>query len=110
MLYRQAGIYHTDYAATRALFPIPVERWMVGILLAFALGRAVVGLSSLDAQQLPAAVAGLDLGDLGPEPDPRLGRASSTSATRRSWASAPTPRCTARATACRGNSRSSSAA
>jgi branched-chain amino acid transport system permease protein len=36
MLFRQAGIYHTDYAATRQLFPIPVDRWMIGILLLLA--------------------------------------------------------------------------
>ena len=36
MLYRQAGIRHTDYASDRALFPIPVERVMVVALLAFA--------------------------------------------------------------------------
>ena len=37
MLFRQAGIFHTDYAAARAMFPVPVDRWMVGILLALAL-------------------------------------------------------------------------
>lgn len=37
MLFRQAGIFHTDYAANRALFPVPVDRWMVGILLLLAL-------------------------------------------------------------------------
>ena len=34
MLFRQAGIFHTDYAADRALFPIAADRWMIGILLA----------------------------------------------------------------------------
>ena len=33
MLFRQAGIFHTDYAADRALFPIPADRWMLAILL-----------------------------------------------------------------------------
>ncbi len=33
MLFRQAGIFHTDYAADRALFPIAADRWMIGILL-----------------------------------------------------------------------------
>ncbi len=37
MLYRQAGIRHTDYAADRALFPIPIERAMVVVLLLFGL-------------------------------------------------------------------------
>lgn len=37
MLFRQAGIRHTDYAADRALFPIPADRFMVGALLVFAL-------------------------------------------------------------------------
>src|ERR1700689_1210704 len=37
MLFRQAGIFHTDYAADRALFPIPADRWMIGILLLLAL-------------------------------------------------------------------------
>jgi branched-chain amino acid transport system permease protein len=36
MFFRQAGIRHTDYAADRALFPIPVERLMVAALLLFA--------------------------------------------------------------------------
>ena len=31
MLFRQAGIFHTDYAADRALFPIAADRWMIGI-------------------------------------------------------------------------------
>jgi len=34
MLFRQAGIFHTDYAADRALFPIAADRWMIAILLA----------------------------------------------------------------------------
>ncbi|MBI5909756.1 MAG: branched-chain amino acid ABC transporter permease [Betaproteobacteria bacterium] len=37
MLFRQAGILHTDYAANRALFPLPADRWMIIILLLLAL-------------------------------------------------------------------------
>ena len=37
MLFRQAGILHTDYAADRALFPIPADRIMIAGLLAFAI-------------------------------------------------------------------------
>ncbi|MBN9003924.1 MAG: branched-chain amino acid ABC transporter permease [Rhizobiales bacterium] len=36
MLYRKAGIFHTDYAADRALFPIPADRWTIGLLLLIA--------------------------------------------------------------------------
>lgn len=36
MLFRQAGIYHTDYNADRALFPIPADRIMMGGLLVLA--------------------------------------------------------------------------
>ena len=36
MLFRQAGIRHTDYASDRALFPIPADRAMIAALLAFA--------------------------------------------------------------------------
>ncbi|MBK9359597.1 MAG: branched-chain amino acid ABC transporter permease [Rubrivivax sp.] len=46
MLFRQAGIRHTDYAADRALFPIPADRFMVAALLVFAL-LAPVLVSSL---------------------------------------------------------------
>ena len=37
MLFRLSGIRHTDYAADRALFPIPADRVMVAALLVFAL-------------------------------------------------------------------------
>lgn len=37
MLYRQAGIFHTDYASERAMFPVPFDRWSVLVLLALAL-------------------------------------------------------------------------
>ncbi|MFT3820202.1 MAG: branched-chain amino acid ABC transporter permease [Rubrivivax sp.] len=46
MLFRQAGIRHTDYAADRALFPIPADRVMIVALLAFA-ALAPVLVSSL---------------------------------------------------------------
>jgi branched-chain amino acid transport system permease protein len=34
MLFREAGVFHTNYAADRALFPIAADRWMIAILLA----------------------------------------------------------------------------
>ena len=37
MLYRQAGIFHTHYAADRKLFAIPFERRAIVALLLFAL-------------------------------------------------------------------------
>jgi len=37
MLFRQAGIRHTDYAADRALFPIPADRIAIAALLALML-------------------------------------------------------------------------
>ena len=46
MFYRRAGIFHTSYAADRALFPIPFEKWAMLALLAFALAAPWV-LSSL---------------------------------------------------------------
>src|ERR1700744_1504051 len=33
MLFRQAGVFHTDYAADRALFPIAADPWIFGLLL-----------------------------------------------------------------------------
>jgi branched-chain amino acid transport system permease protein len=36
MFFRQAGIFHVNYAADRALFPIPADRWMIGALLLLA--------------------------------------------------------------------------
>jgi branched-chain amino acid transport system permease protein len=42
MLFRQAGIFHTDYAADRALFPIAADRWIIGILLTFGLVAPLV--------------------------------------------------------------------
>ncbi len=46
MLFRQAGIFHTDYAAARALFPVTADRWMIIILLLLAL-TAPLTMSSL---------------------------------------------------------------
>ena len=46
MLFRQAGIYHTDYAGTRELFPVPADRWMIVALLALA-ATAPLTVSSL---------------------------------------------------------------
>lgn len=67
MLYRQSGIFHTNYAATRALFPLPADRWMVIVLLVLAL-TAPFTVSSLllSTYMLPwlvwtAAALGLNL-------------------------------------------------
>jgi len=67
MLFRQAGIFHTDYAANRALFPVPADRWMIAILLLLAL-TAPFTMSSLllSTHVLPwlvwtSAVLGLNL-------------------------------------------------
>ena len=67
MFYRQAGIFHTDYASDRALFPIPFERRAMLVLFAFALA-APLFLSSLalTSYVLPwliwtSAVLGLNL-------------------------------------------------
>lgn len=67
MLFRQSGIFHTSYADARALFPLPADRWMIGLLLAFAL-TAPLTMSSLvlSTHLLPwlvwtAAVLGLNL-------------------------------------------------
>ena len=37
MLFRLAGVRHTDYASDRSLFPVPADRAMVALLLVFAL-------------------------------------------------------------------------
>lgn len=67
MLFRQSGIFHTNYANARSLFPLPADRWMIGLLLAFAL-TAPFTMSTLvlSTQLLPwlvwtAAVLGLNL-------------------------------------------------
>lgn len=67
MLFRQSGIYHTNYAGTRALFPIPADRIMVGSLLAFAIAAPyLVNSLYLSSFMLPwlvwtAATLGLNL-------------------------------------------------
>jgi branched-chain amino acid transport system permease protein len=67
MFFRQAGIRHTDYAASRALFPIPVDRVMVAALLLFALAAPfVVSSLALSSYLTPwlvwtAATLGLNL-------------------------------------------------
>jgi branched-chain amino acid transport system permease protein len=67
MLFRQAGIHHTDYAGTRELFPVPADRWMILALLALA-ATAPLTVSSLTLSSylLPwlvwtAATLGLNL-------------------------------------------------
>jgi len=67
MLYRQAGIFHTSYAADRALFPIPFERRAVFLLLLVALSAPwTLSSLALTSYVLPwliwtAAVLGLNL-------------------------------------------------
>jgi branched-chain amino acid transport system permease protein len=67
MLFRQAGIYHTDYAGDRALFPVPADRWMIIGLLAFAVTAPLtVSSLALSSYLLPwlvwtAATLGLNL-------------------------------------------------
>ncbi|MFO1220157.1 MAG: branched-chain amino acid ABC transporter permease [Burkholderiaceae bacterium] len=67
MFFRQAGIRHTDYAADRALFPIPADKAMIGALLAFALlAPALVSSLALSSYLTPwlvwtSATLGLNL-------------------------------------------------
>jgi branched-chain amino acid transport system permease protein len=67
MLFRQAGVFHTSYAADRAMFPIPVDRWMVAALLLLGLGAPWVFSSlALTSYVMPwliwaAAALGLNL-------------------------------------------------
>jgi len=37
MFYRLSGVHHTRYSQTRQLWPIPADRWQVGLLRALAL-------------------------------------------------------------------------
>lgn len=37
MFYRLAGVYHTRYEKARALWPVPADRWQVGVIFALAL-------------------------------------------------------------------------
>src|SRR4051812_29837481 len=67
MLFRQAGVFHTNYAADRALFPIAADRWMIGILLALGVAAPfLVNSLYLSSYLLPwlvwtAAALGLNL-------------------------------------------------
>ena len=67
MLFRQAGIHHTDYAADRALFPIAADRVMISMLMIFALAAPfVVSSLALSSYLTPwlvwvAATLGLNL-------------------------------------------------
>lgn len=67
MFYRQAGVYHTSYAADRKLFPVPADRFLVMVLLAFAaVAPFVVSSLALSSYLSPwlvwtAATLGLNL-------------------------------------------------
>jgi branched-chain amino acid transport system permease protein len=67
MLFRQAGIRHTDYAADRGLFPLPTDRWLIAALLAFGLAAPfIVSSLALSSYLTPwlvwtAATLGLNL-------------------------------------------------
>ena len=67
MIFRQAGIRHTDYAATRQLWPLPADRVAVGALLAFGVAAPfIVSSLALSSYMTPwlvwtAAALGLNL-------------------------------------------------
>lgn len=67
MLFRQAGVFHTHYAADRGLFPIPADRFMIGALLVFfLLAPLLVSSLALSSYLVPwlvwtAATLGLNL-------------------------------------------------
>ena len=67
MLFRQAGIHHTDYASDRALFPVPADRIMIIGLLVLAVTAPLTTSSlTLSSYLLPwlvwtAATLGLNL-------------------------------------------------
>jgi branched-chain amino acid transport system permease protein len=67
MLFRQAGIFHTTYAADRALFPVPIDRWMIVALLVAAVAAPFFASSlTLSSHLLPwlvwtSAALGLNL-------------------------------------------------
>jgi branched-chain amino acid transport system permease protein len=67
MLFRQAGVFHTHYAADRGLFPIPADRFMIGALLVFfLLAPVLVSSLTLSSYLVPwlvwtAATLGLNL-------------------------------------------------
>ena len=51
MFFRQAGIRHIDYAADRALFPLPADRIMIATLLVFALAAPWLPLLNVSGQE-----------------------------------------------------------
>ena len=67
MIFRQAGVFHTSYAADRELFPLPADRWAVIALLVFAvLAPWLVSSLTLSSHLLPwlvwtSAALGLNL-------------------------------------------------
>jgi branched-chain amino acid transport system permease protein len=67
MLFRQAGVFHTHYAADRGLFPIPVDRFMIcALLVFFALAPFLVSSLALSSYLVPwlvwtSATLGLNL-------------------------------------------------
>ena len=67
MLFRQAGIHHTNYASDRALFPVPADRIMIVGLLVLAVTAPLTTSSlTLSSYLLPwlvwtSATLGLNL-------------------------------------------------
>jgi branched-chain amino acid transport system permease protein len=67
MIFRRAGIFHTDYAADRALFPIPLDRWTIAVLLIVGIAAPwLVSSLALTSYLMPwlvwtSAVLGLNL-------------------------------------------------
>jgi branched-chain amino acid transport system permease protein len=67
MLYRQAGVFHTTYSSERAMFPIPVDRWLVAAMLVLAIAAPFYTTSLLLSTYLmpwliwTSAVLGLNL-------------------------------------------------
>lgn len=67
MIFRQSGIFHTTYANARAIYTLPADRWMVGVLLVLALTAPfTISSLTLNTHILPwlvwtSAVLGLNL-------------------------------------------------
>ena len=67
MFFRQAGIHHSTYRGDRQLFPIPFDRWQIGVLVALALAApALLSPLYMKSYMLPwliwtAAALGLNL-------------------------------------------------
>ena len=67
MFFRQAGVFHTSYALDRKLFPIPADRVMIVVMLAFGvLAPWLVSSLTLTSYMLPwlvwtSATLGLNL-------------------------------------------------